>query len=151
MAKRTWKRRLILLALWAALAGAALLALFRYAQHWTPPREEFPVQGLSVSALSGPVVWNMVKAQGVDFVYIRSSSGAKARDAAFATNLEGARAAGMRYGPIHVFNLCDRASDQATLFLSTVPRSEEHTSELQSLMRISYAVFCLKKKKKRTL
>src|SRR3546814_1005456 len=28
-----------------------------------------------------------------------------------------------------------------------VPRSEEHTSELQSLMRISYAVFCLKKQK----
>src|SRR3546814_4115136 len=30
------------------------------------------------------------------------------------------------------------------------PRSEEHTSELQSLMRISYAVFCLQKKKKTT-
>src|SRR3546814_8074608 len=30
-----------------------------------------------------------------------------------------------------------------------VDRSEEHTSELQSLMRISYAVFCLKKKKQR--
>src|SRR3546814_6715401 len=30
-------------------------------------------------------------------------------------------------------------------------RSEEHTSELQSLMRISYAVFCLKKKKKRQI
>src|SRR3546814_4675586 len=30
---------------------------------------------------------------------------------------------------------------------SSSPRSEEHTSELQSLMRISYAVFCLKKKK----
>src|SRR3546814_1557946 len=30
---------------------------------------------------------------------------------------------------------------------SFLPRSEEHTSELQSLMRISYAVFCLKKKK----
>src|SRR3546814_5879757 len=30
-----------------------------------------------------------------------------------------------------------------------IVRSEEHTSELQSLMRISYAVFCLKKKKKR--
>src|SRR3546814_9124724 len=29
----------------------------------------------------------------------------------------------------------------------TLSRSEEHTSELQSLMRISYAVFCLKKKK----
>src|SRR3546814_10203242 len=30
------------------------------------------------------------------------------------------------------------------------PRSEEHTSELQSLMRISYAVFCLKQKNKKT-
>src|SRR3546814_7326550 len=30
------------------------------------------------------------------------------------------------------------------------PRSEEHTSELQSLMRISYAVFCLKKKTQQT-
>src|SRR3546814_8187861 len=33
--------------------------------------------------------------------------------------------------------------------LGNRPRSEEHTSELQSLMRISYAVFCLKKKTKR--
>src|SRR3546814_1341397 len=33
------------------------------------------------------------------------------------------------------------------LYSNTLPRSEEHTSELQSLMRISYAVFCLKKKK----
>src|SRR3546814_2451713 len=32
----------------------------------------------------------------------------------------------------------------------SISRSEEHTSELQSLMRISYAVFCLKKKKKPT-
>src|SRR3546814_3055372 len=35
-----------------------------------------------------------------------------------------------------------------TMFLLDEGRSEEHTSELQSLMRISYAVFCLKKKKK---
>src|SRR3546814_7114021 len=34
--------------------------------------------------------------------------------------------------------------------LSASDRSEEHTSELQSLMRISYAVFCLKKQKKQT-
>src|SRR3546814_1766354 len=31
-------------------------------------------------------------------------------------------------------------------YIGTSPRSEEHTSELQSLMRISYAVFCLKTK-----
>src|SRR3546814_1855141 len=34
--------------------------------------------------------------------------------------------------------------------LDLLARSEEHTSELQSLMRISYAVFCLKKKKTHT-
>src|SRR3546814_8809338 len=36
-----------------------------------------------------------------------------------------------------------------TLRASPAYRSEEHTSELQSLMRISYTVFCLKKKKKK--
>src|SRR3546814_3337101 len=46
----------------------------------------------------------------------------------------------------------DRARDQprqgaARPSRGAVDRSEEHTSELQSLMRISYAVFCLKKKK----
>src|SRR3546814_5623082 len=44
-----------------------------------------------------------------------------------------------------------RRFDEAALIMATLPfalRSEEHTSELQSLMRISYAVFCLKKKKK---
>src|SRR3546814_4200932 len=36
---------------------------------------------------------------------------------------------------------------RAQQLLETTDRSEEHTSELQSLMRISYAVFCLQKKK----
>src|SRR3546814_3224692 len=36
-------------------------------------------------------------------------------------------------------------------FCDLCHRSEEHTSELQSLMRISYAVFCLKKKNNRTM
>src|SRR3546814_9487645 len=39
------------------------------------------------------------------------------------------------------------AAKDAYDFLGSPERSEEHTSELQSLMRISYAVFCLKKKK----
>src|SRR3546814_1156036 len=38
-------------------------------------------------------------------------------------------------------------ADRAFREIALVWRSEEHTSELQSLMRISYAVFCLKKKK----
>src|SRR3546814_4719554 len=57
---------------------------------------------------------------------------------------------GDRYDPLR--QNCPRPGPWRTdprarrLFLQA--RSEEHTSELQSLMRISYAVFCLKKKKK---
>src|SRR3546814_9569923 len=41
-----------------------------------------------------------------------------------------------------------RSPGRAAEFVDRARRSEEHTSELQSLMRISYAVFCLKKKNK---
>src|SRR3546814_15717260 len=71
-------------------------------------------------------------------------------------------AAGYRAGPAGEFRLggtdrwqdADRGwpgADVSVLFLRDAyhSRSEEHTSELQSLMRISYAVFCLKKKKTR--
>src|SRR3546814_5488057 len=54
----------------------------------------------------------------------------------------------------HLGTSTDREFDGVSVHMSLVPnpshleavRSEEHTSELQSLMRISYAVFCLKKK-----
>src|SRR3546814_2861587 len=42
---------------------------------------------------------------------------------------------------------CAHRDAEAGGLMVAVPRSEEHTSELQSLMRISYAVFCLTKKK----
>src|SRR3546814_2080721 len=45
--------------------------------------------------------------------------------------------------------ISDMPSFLLALEAAGVARSEEHTSELQSLMRISYAVFCLKKKKKK--
>src|SRR3546814_4265729 len=52
----------------------------------------------------------------------------------------------------HVFSrrrvaICPNAEWMEAPLRAAFARSEEHTSELQSLMRISYAVFCLKKKK----
>src|SRR3546814_5919757 len=55
------------------------------------------------------------------------------------------------YITVEVAQLADKPVEvlmQKTSVSSVLPRSEEHTSELQSLMRISYAVFCLKKKNK---
>src|SRR3546814_1397057 len=52
---------------------------------------------------------------------------------------------GLRPRPrIHALRACFSVPSHCIMLLSD--RSEEHTSELQSLMRISYAVFCLKKK-----
>src|SRR3546814_1295866 len=48
-----------------------------------------------------------------------------------------------------ILSIAERASAVAST-LKSIKRSEEHTSELQSLMRISYAVFCLKKKNRTT-
>src|SRR3546814_7640996 len=52
-----------------------------------------------------------------------------------------------RKGMLRLYSKRDRARLVWILRAKRVGRSEEHTSELQSLMRISYAVFCLKKKK----
>src|SRR3546814_4541370 len=61
---------------------------------------------------------------------------------------ENARVEGVIFGRVKGGFTVDL--DGAVAFLPGSQRSEEHTSELQSLMRISYAVFCLKKKKKTT-
>src|SRR3546814_1288513 len=52
---------------------------------------------------------------------------------------------------LHAANRPDRAIRGVVALAAVTPRSEEHTSELQSLMRISYAVFCLKKKKRKKI
>src|SRR3546814_6127932 len=49
-----------------------------------------------------------------------------------------------------VAGMTDAETRQTAELILTLKRSEEHTSELQSLMRISYAVFCLKKKTRKT-
>src|SRR3546814_2921435 len=53
-----------------------------------------------------------------------------------------------KFSPLYD-NMKLTAAELGKLLNGTVERSEEHTSELQSLMRISYAVFCLKKKNKK--
>src|SRR3546814_1838352 len=53
-------------------------------------------------------------------------------------------------GPASPRSPAGRRCPQGVVQEPRVKRSEEHTSELQSLMRISYAVFCLKKKIKKT-
>ena len=100
-------------ALWITIAG------------WAPSRDDYPVQGIVVSAANGQPEWAQLGATGVDFAYITASEGAVGRDGQFTANMEGAQQAGIRYGALHHFDICKLASDQATLFITTVPRSEK--------------------------
>src|SRR3546814_8639542 len=52
--------------------------------------------------------------------------------------------------PLSLPTAPQRQEHRIAIAVAAPARSEEHTSELQSLMRISYAVLCLKKKKKKT-
>jgi lysozyme len=110
-----------------AIAVAALLAVYAvwsYISGWAPSRSEFEVQGILVSEANGKPNWSTLGATGVDFAYLTATEGALKRDASFQSNLEAIKEiGGIRYGAVHHFDTCRLASDQATLFITTVPRS----------------------------
>ena len=113
---------------WGAIALALSLGIYvlwNYAAGWAPSRDEYSVQGVVVGEANGKPEWAKLGATGVDFAYITASEGARGRDSQFEANLEGVQQAGIRYGALHHFDICRLASDQATLFMTTVPRSEQ--------------------------
>ena len=108
-----------------AIGVAILLALFvlwRVVVGWAPSRDDFSVQGVVVDETQGKPFWPTLAATGVDFAYLTATTGDKKRDAEFATNLAGVREAGIRFGAVHRYDICRLATDQATLFITTVPR-----------------------------
>ncbi len=110
-----------------AIALAVVLGIYvvwSYATGWAPSRYEYAVQGIVVSEANGKPRWSELGATGVDFAYITAVEGARGRDTEFQANLEGVQQAGIRYGALHHFDICRLASDQATLFITTVPRNK---------------------------
>lgn len=111
------------------LIGAALLLLLAggawtwwHLSQWTPPREEFPVQGVEIGGEDGPVDWVALKTIGADFVYLDASASAFARDPKFVENVEAAKAASLQWGAVHRYDPCQPAEKQAANFVTVVPR-----------------------------
>jgi lysozyme len=122
-----------------ALVAVLALALWLYARAWAPSRDQYPVQGVSIGSNDGAIDWGTLAAQGADFAYIRAAAGAGGRDRAFAANWRGARAAGMRYGAQVDFSLCRSPSEQATAFMTTVPRDN---AALPPVIRLDFDPRC---------
>jgi lysozyme len=116
----------------ARLAGALLLVALVCGvvgwwqfHHWTPGRDSFPLQGVEIGAEDGTVDWKALKATGADFAYLDASASAFARDPAFSRNLKEARAAGLKVGAVHRYDLCQPGDRQAANFVVVVPRDED--------------------------
>ena len=112
-------------AFWLALAALAAAALWQVAIRWHPPASQYPVQGITLTAAQGEIHWPTLAAAGADFAYLLATDGDTGRDERFAENREGARAVGMRYGAIHIWQLRRLARGQATNFIATVPADAE--------------------------
>ncbi len=127
---------------WGAIGLASVLgiyALWSFVTGWAPSTGEYPVQGIIVDEANGKPNWATLGATGVDFAYLTATDGANRRDTSFESNLEGVSQAGIRYGALHHFDICRLASDQATLFITTVPRSE---NALPPVVQVDFSDTC---------
>lgn len=90
--------------------------------HWTPPRSEFPVQGVEIGMDDGRADFTALRAIGADFVYLEASNGENSHDLEFARNLAAALAAGLQVGAVHAYDPCLAAEKQSANFVTVVPR-----------------------------
>lgn len=117
------KSRIVLIV--AALAAALGIAAWLGHGHWTPSRSAYSVQGIDVSHHQGRIDWTKLRAQGVDFAYIKATEGGDHRDRRLAENWAAAKASGISRGAYHFFTLCRSGADQAANFVATVPRDPD--------------------------
>ena len=120
-AARKWGWRLFGLLLLAALVAGAWF--WWDTQHWTPPEEAYPDQGVMIAQEDGPVNFRTLSALGADFAYLEASIGKNGQDNRFAENFASARDAGMEVGAVHLFDPCVLAKEQSANFVTMVPRS----------------------------
>lgn len=90
-----------------------------------PSREQYPVRGVDVSRYQGEIDWPVLAGQDIEFAFIKATEGSNYADPRFATNLEGATAAGLRAGAYHFFSFESAGATQADNVIRQVPADPE--------------------------
>jgi lysozyme len=80
------------------------------------------VAGIDISHHNGKIDWNLVKAAGVQFVFLKATEGANFVDSEFVTNRAGAKKAKLPCGAYHFFHPKDDVAKQVDQFCKTVSR-----------------------------
>lgn len=127
---RTTRRRRVLVGLGCGLTLLGAVFVLSQRERWDswrtwlfgPNGERYPVRGIDVSHHQGRIDWQLVKASGHAFAFIKASEGADFRDSRFQENWRGARDAGLVTGAYHFFTFCAPGLLQAENFLAVAPR-----------------------------
>ena len=106
-------------------AGFVLVAAaawwFWWVPGWRPPLRDGERYGIDVSAHQGPIDWERVAGDGIDFAYVKATEGGDFVDERFAENWGAAAAARLDRGVYHFFTLCTPGDVQARHFLAVAP------------------------------
>ena len=122
----------------AALAAAGVGA-WSWATAWHPSADRYLLQGIDLPENPGPVEWGSVRAAGADFAYLVATSGSDRRDPAFEANWAALPQAGLRRGAVHLYSLCQLATDQANAFNTFVPAASD---ALPAAVDVDYRADC---------
>ena len=116
------RRKLAAIAAGTAAALVAVIAAgHAYYLGYRPDRDVYPVHGIDVSHHQGNIDWDTLKADGIDFAYIKATEGGDVKDTRFQENWREAGRVGIVRGAYHFFTLCRPGADQARNFIESVP------------------------------
>jgi lysozyme len=101
-----------------------------------------PVQGIDVSYWQGDIDWRKVRKAGVHFAYIKATEGADHLDSRFLDNWQAAKRAGVTRGAYHFMYWCRTAKEQASWFMSNVPKDSEALPPVLDLEWNSHSKTC---------
>ena len=91
----------------------------------SPKLATLHIRGVDVSYYQGDIDWPTVRATGVTFAYIKATEGGDYLDRKFRENWAAAKAAGLRRGAYHFYNLCRPVRDQIAWFIRNVPKDPD--------------------------
>jgi len=83
-------------------------------------KNKFPITGIDISKHTGKVEFNLLKKQGIDFIYVKATEGKTFTDVNFKKNFQGAKSVKIPVGVYHFYRFNRTGAEQAEHFLSSV-------------------------------
>jgi len=109
---------------------------------YDPPISRYPVRGIDISHHQGLIDWDVLRTQGVDFVFMKATEGGDFKDRRFKANWQAAARAGIVRGAYHFFTFCRPGLDQAQNFIDSVPVA---ANSLPPVVDLEFGGNCAKK------